>query len=440
MGVAAVFRRCHRQLTRKSTARSLPISLTLAGGTDYSSRPTFIRREVPRRGGSCVVLCGQGREVALSTQHMHVLSRRPSFAQPPFAQPLFAQPLFAQRLRAALSLVLCFATSACGEEDSTEGTETGQGSANCALGDRTVVSGLIDNAELTALAPTPTDDFASGFTVLEGPTWRDGALYLSQINANVASPPPARLLRYDVGATAFAIVDPDSGSNGLQPDPTGRLAAARHSDGTVSYIDVRNPAAAAVPLATSFEGQRFNSPNDLVFHPNGTLYFTDPDWQAPTPRPQSVERAYRVAPGGAPEAIAAALTEPSLVTKPNGIVVSADQRTLYLGGTNGLFRFNLDQQGAITGGSGERLAVTDEGVDGMTLDCAGNLYVTTGNRVLVLDTDAELIGSITVPHNPTNVEIGGPDGQTLFITTLEATVDGVVSKPALYSADWAAGG
>jgi gluconolactonase len=353
---------------------------------------------------------------------------------------LFAQTLSARPLSAALSVVVCLAATGCGEDESTEGMETGQGTAaSCALVDRTVVSGLIDSAQLTALAPTPADDFASGFTVLEGPTWRDGALYLSQINANVASPPPARLLRYDLGATAFAVVDPDSGSNGLQPDPTGRLAAARHSDGTVSYIDVRNPAAAAVPLATSFEGQRFNSPNDLVFHPNGTLYFTDPDWQAPTPRPQSVERAYRVAPGGTPEAITAALTEPSLVTKPNGIVVSADERTLYLGGTNGLFRFNLDEQGAVTGG-GQRLAVTAEGVDGMTLDCAGNLYVTTGSRVLVLDTDAELIGGITVPHNPTNVEIGGPNGQTLFITTLEATVDGVVSKPALYSADWAAGG
>ncbi|MEY2933223.1 MAG: hypothetical protein RL033_3972 [Pseudomonadota bacterium] len=340
--------------------------------------------------------------------------------------------------RAALGLVVCLSVSACGDESSeAEGPETGQGAAAaCALGDRVAVRALIDNVELTAVAPTPVDDFASGFSILEGPTWRDGALYLSQINANVASPPPARLLRYDVGAAAFVVVDPDSGSNGLQSDPAGRLAAARHSDGTISYIDVRNPSAAPVPLATSFEGQRFNSPNDLTFHPNGTLYFTDPDWQAPTPRPQSLERAYRVVPGGAPEAITAALTEPSLVTKPNGVVVSADEQTLYLGGSNGLFRFALDAQGAVTGTSGERLAVTDEGVDGMTLDCAGNLYVATGNRVLVLDSAADLIGSLTVPHNPTNVEIGGANGQTLFITTLEATVNDVVSKPALYSTDW----
>jgi gluconolactonase len=340
----------------------------------------------------------------------------------------------------ALGLSLCFAASACSEDDGATGSETGQGSAAaCALADRAVVSALIDAAELTALAPTPADDFASGFTVLEGPTWRDGALYLSQINANVASPPPARLLRHDVGATAFVVVDADSGSNGLQPDPSGRLAAARHSDGTVSYIDVQNPGAAAVPLATSFDGQRFNSPNDLVFHPNGTLYFSDPDWQAPTPRPQTLERAYRVAPGGTPEPIMAALTEPTVVQKPNGIVVSADERSLFLGGTNGLFRFNLDAQGAVTGTSGERIAVPNEGegVDGMTLDCAGNLYVTTGNRVLVLDPSASLIGALAVPHNPTNVELGGPDGQTLYVTTLEGMVNGAVSKPALYSADWA---
>jgi gluconolactonase len=143
-----------------------------------------------------------------------------------------------------------------------------------------------------------------------------------------------------------------------------------------------------------------------------------------------------VAPGGAAEPIAAALAEPSLITKPNGVLLSADERTLYLGGTNGLFRFRLDTQGAIVGASGERLPVTDEGVDGMTRDCAGNLYVATGNRVLVLDSAATRIGSLTVPHNPTNVEFGGASGQTLFITTLETTVADVVSKPALYSADW----
>src|SRR5262245_38594800 len=117
--------------------------------------------------------------------HSHVLSRS------------------ASPVRAALALALCFVATACSDEDSSP--ETGQGAAapSCALGDRSVVDALIDNAQLTAVAPTPADDFASGFSILEGPSWRDGALYLSQINANVASPPPARLLRYDIGASAF---------------------------------------------------------------------------------------------------------------------------------------------------------------------------------------------------------------------------------------------
>jgi gluconolactonase len=287
------------------------------------------------------------------------------------------------------------------------------------------------SAVAVPVAALPTDDFTTGFSILEGPVWLNGQLYLSQINATEEAPPPARLLRFDASSGALVVVDAKSGSNGLELAPNGRLAAARHVDGTVSYIDPANPGV-ATPIAAQFEGQRFNSPNDLTFHSNGTLFFTDPDWQSPKPAPQSAERVYRVAPGKAVEAVAAALKEPTAVAKPNGVALSLDEKRLYVGGTNGLFRFTLDADAQVLGTDAVRLPVTDEGVDGMTLDCAGNLLVTTGNRLLALDANEQVLGSVVLPRNPTNVELGGPDGTSLFITTLETTVEGTPSKPLLY--------
>ncbi len=200
----------------------------------------------------------------------------------------------------------------------------------------------------------------------------------------------------------------------------GELYGAAHKDGSISRYDLVNPRAAPAVISGAFVGARFNSPNDLAIRSDGNIYFSDPDYQSPKPAPQAMERAYRIKPDGRVEDFGEyeqnGSTQP--VQKPNGVTLSRDENTLYLGGTGGLYRFALTVDGAV--GVGKQVAGVDGGVDGMTKDCAGNLYLTIGQNVVVLDKNDALVGSIPVGVQVTNVAFGGDDGKTLYITSLGA--------------------
>src|SRR5690606_5385397 len=160
--------------------------------------------------------------------------------------------------------------------------------------------------------------------ILEGPVWSNGILYLSQINGGTPvfgppggfpprdpvdagapaldagpeqppRPPPSRLLALDATTGEVTVVVNDSGTNGLALDPAGRLLAGNHRTGSISLVPV--DAAAEANIVATYEGVRFNSPNDLTVGRDGTVYFTDPDYQSPLPAPQAQTRAYRVPPG-----------------------------------------------------------------------------------------------------------------------------------------------
>jgi gluconolactonase len=212
----------------------------------------------------------------------------------------------------------------------------------------------------------------------------------------------------------------DAGTNGLVLDNDGNLLSARHYDGSISIIDLQNPSS-ITPVVSSYMGSRFNSPNDIAVHSNGGIYFTDPDYQGPSPAPQAEERAYWVPSGGTPQPIAGA---PS---KPNGITLSQDEATLFILGNNGLFRYPVASDGSV----GAATSMTGQGGDGMGKDCAGNLYITQGNQIRVFDRDfGELTPSIPVPlsgGSVTNVAFGGSDRRTLYITSLQ--------PPSLFSVE-----
>ncbi len=159
------------------------------------------------------------------------------------------------------------------------------------------------------------------FGNFEGPVWIDGALYFSNISGG-ENPPPAVIWKWIPGEGASLALE-DSGSNGLAVDGAGNLIAAMHSDGTVSrrsLASISEGTAEATALVTEFEGNRFNSPNDLSFIDDDRFYFTDPTWQAPTPNPQQAARAYLVMSGQA--VLVGELNAPQ---NPNGIAVSLDK-------------------------------------------------------------------------------------------------------------------
>jgi gluconolactonase len=246
--------------------------------------------------------------------------------------------------------------------------------------------------------------------------WARGALYVSHFEGGPA--PPARILRVEPGG-AVTVAAPNAGVNGLALGPDGRLYGGRHLDGTVSVFDWDDLAAEPTPVVSTYLGARFSSPNDLVIRSDGTIYFTDPAWQSPLPEPQAERRAYRVATDGTVEAI------PDPPDRPNGILLSRDERTLLVTGTDGMRRYDLAPGGAIAAGPTDVSAVSG-GRDGMGLDCAGNVYVAGDGEVLVLDESLTRIGALPAP-GATNVAFGGADGRTLYVTTLG-------DDPGLYSA------
>jgi len=261
----------------------------------------------------------------------------------------------------------------------------------------------------------PLDTFnnnGNDFGNIEGAVWFDGAIHVSEIGGG-NNPPPSRILRITT-AGAVSIAFPNSGTNGLAIDTMGRLIGANHVGGGIYTYNLTGMT--STPIVSTYNSARFNSPNDIAVHSNGTIYFSDPDFQAPSPRPQSQTRVYRVPPGA---------TTPMVVdmarSNPNGVTLSLDETFLFVTDGQGLHRYPVNADGST--GTATRIAQNDVfSGDGMGIDCAGNLYVTSNNQVIIVNPTGAgtLVGKITITgvQSCTNVAFGGANHQTLYITGL----------------------
>ena len=119
----------------------------------------------------------------------------------------------------------------------------------------------------------------------------------------------------------------------------GRLIGASHTAGGILAFNLTNMT--STPIVSAYMGNRLNSPNDLTVRSDGTIYFTDPDFQAPSPLPQAMTRVYRVPPGA---------TEPIVVdatrSNPNGITLSLDEKFLFVTDGQGLWRYAVNTDGS----------------------------------------------------------------------------------------------
>jgi gluconolactonase len=304
----------------------------------------------------------------------------------------------------------------------TVGGASGSGGTN-GLG--TCPPGLTGSPDLggtpTRVASVPIPDAFnmndSTFGNVEGPVWLGDALYVSEMSStpyDSANPDVtmSRILKVTPdGQTTVAVSD--SGSNGLAVDQNGDIVAAVHKDGTLK----RFPRAGGAPttVVDGYMGARFNAPNDLAIHSNGTIYFSDPNYQAPRSRPQAQTRAYRIPAGGAPHPIPSS-TSPDTFTTPNGVTLSLREDFLYVAAGTGR-RYPVMADGTL--GAGEDFPAASRG-DGMVVDCAGNLYVARGGNVVVYTASGSMLGTIDVPdvQSVTNVAFGGVDRKRLYITGL----------------------
>ena len=243
----------------------------------------------------------------------------------------------------------------------------------------------------------------------EGPTWSSGdELFFSDI--------PADRIYKTNGKKLDVFVEPAGHTNGLMFDGKGALIACSMDGALVSFDETGKKTV----LADKHDGKRFNAPNDLVIDRNGGVYFTDPRFRSPEPLPQGIEAVYyRDAATGNVTRVVETLADKA----PNGVILSPDEKTLYVvcsmqeevvafdvvaPGRLGRERVfaSLKQAPGKSGGGG----------DGLTLDTKGNLYITSGIGVQVFSPKGELLRVIELPEQPANVTFGGADSKTLYAT------------------------
>jgi gluconolactonase len=250
---------------------------------------------------------------------------------------------------------------------------------------------------------------AGGFDFIEGPVWIEsqGVLLFSdmQMSQAMGSWPPTTVRRL-TPPDQVDVFAADVHTNGLALTPQGELIGGAHDVQDLVQIDLDT--GARTPLDLRYMGNRFNAPNDLTVRRDGTIYFTDPDWQlAGRTSETGMTGVYRVPPNGEVTLV------DGMLDKPNGIALSPDGNTLYVGSLgNDVMAYTLDADGLA---SDRRVFASPGSSDGMAIDCAGNLYVTAGG-VRVFDASGSDLGTITLAESPANVAFGGSDHQTLYIT------------------------
>jgi gluconolactonase len=269
---------------------------------------------------------------------------------------------------------------------------------------------------------------AGGFEFTEGPVWSpvDRALLFSSPNTNAIyrwTPlGTVEVFRSKSGYTGTDIGRyHQPGSNGLTFDPQGRLAICQHGNRRVIRVE---PHGNITVLADSYDGKRLNSPNDLVYRSDGTLFFTDPPFGLPdvfddAKKELPISGVYAVRQPG----------EVVLVTDelqgPNGLAFSPDERYLYVGNWDPerkvVMRYALDETGVPRDASvffDMTEADGEDAIDGIKVDPDGNLFVCGPGGIWVLSPDSRHLGTIRPPEAPHNLAWGDNDGRTLYITAL----------------------
>ncbi|TFW13274.1 SMP-30/gluconolactonase/LRE family protein [Duganella callida] len=270
-----------------------------------------------------------------------------------------------------------------------------------------VCSGKAPSGELTATRIAAANS-SRATQLYEGPVWIKDALYFSDFTSDPGF--PSRIMKLDAsGKVSVAIAD--SGSNGLAVDNDGNILAATHKYKSVSRYTLDGKRSDVV---SQFNGNVFNSPNDMAMAADGTLYFSDPDFQrSAAPGGQDKTRVYRVAKDGKVTVVEDTLKNP------NGVSLSPKGDVLYVNGMvgdHGVLRSYAIVNGVPQSGKDlvEKLGIPD----GMVVDCYGNIYVTehTDHRLRVFTPAGKQIATIKVDANVTNAAFGGADGKTLYIT------------------------
>ncbi|MDH3418363.1 MAG: SMP-30/gluconolactonase/LRE family protein [Gammaproteobacteria bacterium] len=245
----------------------------------------------------------------------------------------------------------------------------------------------------------------------EGPVaMPDGSMLVSSRNS---------ILKADLSDNISTFIEDSNQTNAMGWDQRGRLISVQRARGN-EKVGVLYPPDQVTTLADGFQGQPFNSLNDLALDARGGVYFTD------------TQGIYYLPPGGSVTRI---IDE---VPRPNGVILSPDETTLYVHNKDGVYMlaFDVAPDGTISNrrnfaryksvripGHDDPSWDEDNGADGMAVDSEGRVYAATNSGVEVFSPDGELLGVIPVQwgaesnriRKPQNVAFGGPDRRTLYM-------------------------
>ena len=287
--------------------------------------------------------------------------------------------------------------------------------------------------KLAAAAPpvfTTQPELVLGSGAAEGPVWHPKLGLLTSGEGNIN--------RLNLAGEA-SVYRKDAGSNGLLFDRSGCLIVCENRKRRITRT---NHDGTITVLANSYDGKRFNQPNDLTIDSKNRIYFSDPQYgdrskmEMRDPTGKNVEGVYRVDPDGT---IARVITHE--VDRPNGLIMTPDDRYLFVadnnngpGGSRKLWRFEMTPAGTVVPTSQTLIHDwgTTRGPDGMKLDQAGRLYVAAGlNRpnlpqetaetptagIYVFSPAGELLTLAPIPKDETtNCAFGDSDGKSLYVT------------------------
>ncbi|MGB6781920.1 MAG: SMP-30/gluconolactonase/LRE family protein [Terracidiphilus sp.] len=333
----------------------------------------------------------------------------------------------------AVTVALAFALAICVEVSAKTGTADAVTTVPLKV-DR------LDAAAADRIIPKDAklERVATGFTWTEGPVWVRGRLFFADITSNSIRDwtPGAGVEIFDQpsgykGAEPYG--GPEPGSNGMTLDARGRLTVAGHAQRDVFRFESIDPKGQMTVLADEYNGKRLNSPNDLVYKSDGSLYFTDPPYGLRTQRDRDKEKqlqvngVYRIAhalqhkPGATPDRAALELVVGDL-PRPNGIAFSPGEKYLYVDNTEPKklwMRYTVRPDGTLADGKVLYDATADSrpgAPDGMKVDVEGNIYSAGPGGVWIFSAEGKPLATILMPERTSNMAWGGADRKTLYIT------------------------
>ena len=281
------------------------------------------------------------------------------------------------------------------------------------------------------------DRVATGFTWVEGPVWVNGSLFFADIPSN-------SIRRWTPGKGVSIFLQPsgykgsapyggrEPGSNGMTLDVQGRLTVAGHAQRDVYRFETLNPEAVETVLADRYQSLRLNSPNDLVYRSDGSIYFTDPPYglrkqnDSDPEKELQVNGVYRI-PGALDQKAGAPPSRDDLqllisdLPRPNGIAFSPGEKFLYVDSTEPKkiwMRYSVLPDGTLADPTLLYDGTNDSGnggPDGMKVDVQGNIYSAGPGGVVILSPEGKRLATLLIPERVANVAWGGADRKTLYI-------------------------